>query len=456
MNRRRLIGRAAVGAVFLLIAGTAALMPWREDTVDPVVIPVTPPAEQTVLACSGPLLLLGADRNDAGLLVPAALQTLTTGIEKGAELQRRSLATPDVPRSAATGLTALPHDGRRAEAAAVGSARVDGTDLRGLAASACTRPTAETWLVGGSVDVGSADIVLLTNPGAVAARADITVYGGDGEVAPAAGAGIVVAPGTQRAIPLASFALGQSQPVLRVAASSAPLQVALQSSITRTLVPGGVDVGAAVSAPETTLIVPGVRIASAPAGEETTTSLRLLSPGGPAEATVTLVAADGTTVGPLEIALDGATPAVLALPRVPVGTYAVRIEATAPVVAAVWHATGLQAGADYAWFVPAQPLAGPTLAAVAAGPSPELVLVGGEEDRVVRVTDAAGEGTSRRVDVRAGRVVVLPATEGEIYLIDPAGAGVRASVTYSAAGALAAYPIAPSEEAAAVLDVTVR
>jgi hypothetical protein len=61
----------------------------------------------------------------------------------------------------------------------------------------------ESWLVGGSGG-RRLDLVVLENPGVVAARVTITVYGAGGGAVPVAGNAIVVAAGTQRIIPLAS------------------------------------------------------------------------------------------------------------------------------------------------------------------------------------------------------------------------------------------------------------
>lgn len=458
MNRSA--ARRGVGVVVAVafLAGATALVaaPWPVRTAEPVMITAAPPAVQTVLACTGPLLMLGADRSDAAALSPVAPQNVTARSDD-ADVQWSELAAPDVPESAPAALVASPNEGRRVEAAAAGSAQIESEDIRGLAAAACARPAIETWLVGGGVDVGSADLVLLSNPGAVAARADITVYGGDGAGAPATGAGIVVAPGTQRVIPLASLALGQTQPVLRVTASSAPLHVVLQSSITRTLVPGGVDVGAAVVAPETSLTIPSVSVFASPSADTSTVSVRLLAPAAAATATVTLVSVGGEALDPIEMALEADRPAVLALPGVSAGTYTVHVEATGPVVAAVWHTTGLGEGSDFAWSTPAQPLTGATLAAVAQGPDPTLALVADDDgDRVVTVTAAAGGGASTQVTVPAGRAVTLPVSPGDVYVIDPDGGGVRASISFTGGGALAGYPVAPSEQAAAEVDVTVR
>lgn len=456
---RRSVG-AVVAAAFA--AGAVALVaaPWPQHRAEPVVIAAVPHADRTVLSCTGPLLVLGADPSDAEALAVVADQRVVGRTADGAETPVVALAAPDAPGSAPLAVVVEPDEAGRVEAAAAGSARADRDDLRGLAASACTRPAAETWLMGGSTDVGAADLVLLANPGDVAARADITVYGADGPVSPATGAGIIVPPGTQRAVPLAALALGQTQPVLRVAASEALLQVALQSSITRTLVPGGVDVGAAVAAPAQSLVIPAVSIAAADSGEATA-SVRLLAPSEATTATVALVPLGVGDALSFEIALEAGRPAVLALPDVPAGAYTVRVEAGAPVVAAAWHATGVGGGGDFAWSVPALPLAGPTLVAIAEGPSPRLVLAAGPTGdgsqggpRTVTVTSSAG--ASQQVAVAPGGAALVPVTEGEVYAIEPDGAGVHAAVAFVAPDAIAGYPVAPSAQAAAEVDVTVR
>ena len=84
------------------------------------------------------------------------------------------------------------------------------------------------------------------------------------KVAATVGKGIVVAAGTQRVVPLSALALGEENPIVRVTAAQAPVQASLQSSLTRVLAPIGVDQSAAVGAPDTTLVIPGVAVSAAP------------------------------------------------------------------------------------------------------------------------------------------------------------------------------------------------
>ena len=108
---------------------------------------------------------------------------------------------------------------------------------------------------------------------------------------PPSGTGIVVPAGAQRVLPLAGLALGEQSPVIRVTSAEAPVQAALQASITRTLVPGGVDQVGATSAPSESQVIPAFSVTTRPGdagASDTTTLLRLLAPSAGAEASVTV------------------------------------------------------------------------------------------------------------------------------------------------------------------------
>ncbi|ALJ19407.1 hypothetical protein AOA12_05600 [Microbacterium sp. No. 7] len=453
--------RVAIGAVVtagVLAGGTlAVLLPSYAHTTAPVVVRAAPAADQTLLACTGPLLAAGRDPADAAALAVAAPQQVALGADDpSAALRQEVVAAPEVPGAEPLVLIADPRGETRTEVAAAGSSEVVADDLRGFAAAACARPSMQSWLVGGTTEVGAADLVLLSNPGAVAARADISVFGAEGETQPAAGAGIVVPPRTQRVVSLASLALGQSQPVLRVTATAAPLRVALQTSLTRTLVPGGVDVVGAAAAPAPIQIIPAVTVTEA-SGDAEPTTVRLLAPSDDTAATVSVSRVDAPGAPPVDttqLDLVAGVPSVVALPDLAPGAYTVRVEAGAPVLAAVWRSTGTAPGGDIAWYSAAEPLSGVTFVAVADGPSPVLTLVGDDaSDRSVVLTGTNGEQV---VAVPAGTAVPVAVSPGEIVRLEADGLGIRASITYSAPGGLAGYPVAPSEQAAAEIAVTVR
>lgn len=457
--------RAAVGiavtVVFVLGATAAALFPWPEVAREPVAVTAIPEPEASVLACAGPVLALGRDAGDAGALTLAAGQSVVAATGAGsAPAEAATLLVPDVVDGRGPdAFTAAPKDRTRTDVAAAGSASVADPDLAGFAASACTPPLMESWLVGGSAITGAADLVLLTNPGTVAARVDLTVYGAAGPAQPASGTGIVVPAGTQRILPLAGLARGEQSPVIRVTSSEAPVHAALQASITRTLVPGGVDQVGATAAPAGTQVIPAFSVTTDPGDEgasDTTTLLRLLAPSAGAEASVTVsrVGARGVVDEPRTVTLDAGIPLELELDGLGVGAYSVRVEASGPVVAAVWETTGFGQGADFAWYTAADALEVPSLFAVADGSAPVLTLTNdGDADVVAEVAAEAGAGEATDVTVPAGGGARLALRSGTVYRLVSGGPKVRANVTYSGAGALAGYAVLPADAAAAAIVV---
>lgn len=451
----------AVTVAFVLGAAAAAVFPWPEFARPPVSVTAIPEPEASVLACTGPLLAVGRDAGDAAAVSLAAGQRVIAATGAGSDpAEEATLLVPDViDGRGPDAFTAAPKDRTRTDLAAAGSATVSDPDLRGFATSACTPPLMESWLVGGSAITGAADLVLLTNPGTVPARVDLTVYGVGGATTPASGTGIVVPAGTQRVLPLASLALGEQSPVIRVTSAEAPVQAALQSSITRTLVPGGVDQVGATAAPAETQVIPAFSVTTRPGDEgasETTTLLRLLAPSAAAEASVTVsrVGARGVVDEPRTVTLDAGVPLELELEDLGVGAYSVHVEATGPVVAAVWETTGFGEGSDFAWYTAADALTVPSLFAVARGSSPMLTLTNdGDADVVAEVTTEAGAGTATDITVPAGGAARFALRSGAVYRLISGGADVRANVTYSGVGALAGYAVLPADAAASAIVV---
>ncbi|SBS74365.1 DUF5719 family protein [uncultured Microbacterium sp.] len=451
----------AVTVAFALGATAAAVFPWPEFTRQPLSVTAIPEPEASVLACTGPLLAVGRDAGDAAAVTEAARQRVVAATGAGSEpATEATLLVPDVidglgPQA----FTAAPKDRTRTDLAAAGSTSVSGDDLSGFAAAACTPPLMESWLVGGSAITGAADLVLLTNPGTVAARVDLTVYGAGGAVTPPSGTGIVVPAGAQRVLPLAGLALGEQSPVIRVTSAEAPVQAALQASITRTLVPGGVDQVGATSAPSESQVIPAFSVTTRPGdagASDTTTLLRLLAPSAGAEASVTVsrVGARGAVDEPRTVTLDAGVPLELELEDLGVGAYSVHVDATGPVVAAVWETTGFGEGADFAWYTAADPLKVPSLFAVAPGTSPMLTLTnGGEADVVAEVTADAGAGGATDITVPAGGAARFALRAGTVYRLVSGGADVRANITYSGVGALAGYAVLPADAAASAIVV---
>jgi hypothetical protein len=451
---------AGTAVATALVAGTvtAVAFPWPGHSREPVTVTATPAPAASVASCAGPLLALGREAESAQALTVASEQTVTSGAgSAGVEVSSDPLSVVDVPSANPLAITAPPSGGVRTDLAAAGSAPANSPDLRGFAASACTPPLLDSWLVGGSAGTGAADLVLVANPGEVPATVQLTVYGADGAVAAPAGE-FVVAPRSQRVVPLAALLIGEELPVVHVAATGAPVQASLQSSLTRTLEPAGVDQVGAIAAPEPLQIIPGVAVTvepGEPGATEATTVLRLLAPSAATTATVTVEPVDGGTAGePQTVPLQPGIPAGLELSGLEIGTYTVRVEAAADVLAAAWHATGLGEGSDFAWYPSAPLLAVDSLVAVAEGPDPVLVLTNDDDaDVTVTLTADAGNGIDAEVTVPARGSADVDVDGGEVYRLSGSDGAVRAQVGYVGAGQLAAYPVWGSDAAAEALVV---
>lgn len=460
LPRTRLIAGAVIAAAVAAAGVGIALVPAPEIARAPIAVTAAPPAAASLATCSGPLLAAGRESAAASLVDAAALRVVA-GASDATEPASAPLASADVDGgSGPISVTADAVAGVRTDVAAAGSAEIDAVDLRGFAASACTRAAMESWLVGGSGAVGAADLVILANPGTVPARVTLTVYGAEGATTPAAGADVRIPAGTQRVIPLAALALGESAPVVHVTATEAPVRASLQTSITRVLLPGGVDQVGATAVPAPLLEVPGVVIAEAPGASDASdvpAILRLLSPASGARATVTVWGANGQVGDAQTVDLAAGVPLELSLTGLAVGTYAVRAASDVAIAGAVWSTTGVAEGSDFAWFTAAEELTAPALTAIAAGPSPTLsVTSAADTDQIVQLIGNAGTGQVQEITIPAGRTATVPVEAGQVYRIVPTGAGIRAAVAYARAGQLAGYTVSAGDVAAASIEVFPR
>jgi len=446
----RMLAGTLVATGFVVAVVTGVAVPWPTLTHEPVQVTATPAPGATELACSGSLLALGRDAAAAGAVSVAAPQEVTSGVRDGDPPLVETPLEGAVPDSVVAALRAEPDGRTRTDAAATGSSSISADDLNGYAASACRPPLMESWVVGGATTTGSADILLIANPGDVPATVELTVFETTGPVVPPGGR-LVVAPGTQRALPIAGLALGEASPVIRVSATGAPVTAALQASITRTLLPGGVDLVGAIEAPEPFLAIPGISIVETDGPAiDAATFVRLLSPSADATASVTLIPIGASPEGvePVTVALTAGLPLDLDLGGLSTGEYTAFVEADGPLVGAVWQTTGFAEGTDFAWYTPAPALAVPSLFATPAGPSPALAVVNPTDGDVEVTVDAIDGSSSTSVTIAAGRSARFSLRAQTVYTLDAGDAPVRAGVSLTGRGALAGFPVWSADTAA--------
>lgn len=447
MTRRRAIRVVATGARLLTgavvaaacVAGVTAAVaaPWPVVATAPAQVEAVPSGGDTTLVCHGPFRALGRNAADAQQVSVAGDTELTvdgTGDATQARLQPLDIF------AAAEGAAVFVDDPERGEnPAAAESIAFSDDRLAGLAAAPCREPAIESWLVGGTVDVGTSDIIVLANPGDVTATVTLTVYGLEDTRSE-----VILPAGAQRSVPLASIAAGAQEPIVRVTAAGAPVRAVLQSSLVRTLDPAGVDLQDSAGTPSSDLVFAGVRVVADRTGQSTAV-LRVMATDADTEATVTVRSERGEEIQELSVPLQAETPAEVGLEGLKAGTYRVDVGADASLVGAVRQTTGVGAGTDFAWMAAAPEVDGEVRFAVPEGPGPGLHLVNTTAAEVTATVTAPGaDGTEIVLPAGAGRLVRVDA--GSVYTLTTDGA-VHAAVGLAGDGELAGWPLWPGPDA---------
>ncbi|MFB8386210.1 DUF5719 family protein [Microbacterium sp. NPDC055910] len=453
----RMLAGTVVAAGAVVAVATAVTLPWPTLEREPVAVSAKPAPADTVIACAGGLLALGRDLDSPSDLALVAPQTVTVGALPDAPQPEGRSLIGSAPGASPQAYTAPPSGAERTDVAASGSMTADSDDMAGFAASACRPPLMESWIVAGSAATGSADFVLLSNPGTVGATVQLTVYGATGPETPPGGSNLVVAAGAQRVVPLAGLVRGETSPVVRVSAVGAPVQASVQSSLTRVLEPLGVDQTGGVGATAPVQRILGVVVTESDVASPTGagTVLRVLSPGADTEATVMVraVGGDQQMLEPLSVPLAAGVPTEVGLGGLAEGEYDVEVIAGSPVVAGLWQASGFEEGADFAWLLPSPEITVPSLFAVPVGPDATLTVANpGEAPVTVAVTDRTGS-LAGELMLEPGESATLGVQSRTIYTLDSGGAPVLAAVTMSGPGALAGFPIWPADAAAPAIRV---
>lgn len=307
------------------------------------------------------------------------------------------------------------------------TARTTAGDLRGLTATGCAAPASQGWLVGGGTSVGRSGRLLLANPGATASTVDLTVLTPGGAIEPAAGLGLVLAPGERRELLLEGLVGGQDAVAVGFTARGAPVSALLVDTRLRGLTPAGAEVVAPTEPAATRHVVPGLDV-----DERTALSVRVAVPGN-AQAVVRwqLFGPDGPVADGVEDAVATVAPGTVLDVRLPAADpapYSLVVEADIPVLAAVALERGESQAptpetdgepTDVAWVPATAPLAGESVVVLPDGDVAGRLALwadGTGGPAVVELADVDADGTpgaSRRVDVAEATTVLVDLDEAD-------------------------------------------
>lgn len=435
----RVLTGTVVAAACVVGVVVAIASPWPTVAHEPAQAQVTPLPGDTVLVCNGDFRAIGRNPSASLEMVSAAAPKLTVDGSSGRP-ESEPLPAKDLADGGSAQRLVGVVEGREApRIAATESLTLAEDDLFGLAAAPCRPASIESWLVGGTVETGTEDLIVLTNPGVVPSTVTLGLYGSI-----RASSTVIVPAESQVALPLTSIAAGSDYPVVKVTATGSPVRAVLQSSLTRTLDPAGVDLQDAVAAPQRHPVLPGIRVFENDGDNSDMAVVRLMSPGTDAEAVVTLseVGSSGTAAE-LTVPLVADEPTELSLSTLPPGEYTARIESDAPVLSAVRQQDGEGPETDFAWVLPAPEVEDEVYVAVPAGPAPRLVLVNSEESDAAVTVQPVGGGDPIEVTVKAGSSTKVTVKARTVYSMTTSGP-IHASVTMTASGALAVWPVWPA------------
>lgn len=457
----RALALVGAGAVMVGVLAAAVLVPWPEHRAVAPSSLVQPAESRQLRVCPGPLLTLGEDPTAATTISSVGRADIVSAAEPpDAVLEETPLTAPGNPLAGEDGtpvaIAAEPGAVAAGMLAGAQSQDIATETLAGFASTACGEAVAESWLVAGATSLGRSGLVLLSNPTAVAATVDVRVTGETGVVDAPSALDLIVPPGSQRVLSLAGLAPNLASPVVQVTSTGGAIAASLEHSVVVGLAPAGIELTGPTAAPATSQVIPGLVVPQAGgvassedhADGDDHPAVRLFAPGeDTVDVSIGVVPESGSGGSTIDATLEPGRVVDVPLGLLDAGTYTIRVEADAPVVAAARATVGGAAGqtdasapSDLAWTVATAPLLDSAVVAVPPGPSPTLHLVnpGGAAADVTMTID----GTERTVAVppagatsvrlAAGASVVLEGTEG-----------LHASVSFAGADELASFGVQP-------------
>lgn len=320
---------------------------------------------------------------EAARTLPSGLTAASVPITAGESQELSTAASGAVIRSLAatalgpallqvtSGATEKPQPETAPTLAAVQSTLARSGDLRALTATTCSAPASDSWLVGGSTEVGARLRLLLANPATAAAVVDVDVRGPKGRVRAASGEGVVVPAGGEVPIFIDALAPGLKQVALHITTRSGRVRATLHDSRLHGLEPGGADDVPVTAAPARRQVIPGISLVDGygtTAGDPSaagSSAVRIAVPGAEeAVVRVRLLDSTGSVELPRSAVVSVPAGGVVDVPIAGIGpgNYTAVLESDVPVVAGALIGRGsvpdTAAASEIAWAGAVRPLAG--------------------------------------------------------------------------------------------------
>jgi hypothetical protein len=457
------VGGVLGASIAAVVVGVLVLVPLPQFIGSAPSLELTPVPSAQRRVCQGPLVQVSSDKSaTVSYLSNGPVDVLTDS--SSTNVQSTALKMTDNKAPATIGsptVISIPADkGSVAQPLLAGSQSQYGAgeSLGGLAVAACADSSNDMWLVAGATNVGRTSLVMLSNPTDVSSTVKLEIFGENGLVEAAKNDGILVPAGTQRIVSLAGYARDVVAPVVHVTSTGGQILASLQQSVTRTLVPSGVELVNPGAAPNTVQIMTGVYLQGLAAhndGEngavisDLESAVRVLLPGKEdAEVGITFISAAGERT---EIKSTVSAQKVIQFPFAGItdGTYTVIVRSAKPLLAgvrAVYGAPGVaSAGGDFAWFSAGAFLTSSLLLPVPNVPNPTASFFN-PTDHEVKVTLSArneqdvtltiGVEKMATTNMKPGVRYTVKGTLGLLGGLTAVGQGVGSAMSLNPANAL--------------------
>lgn len=456
--------RATTGILITAVTATAVVLlggvqlPEVEST--PLAVPVdTAQSTTRTLVCSGSFVELGVDPEQ-----PEA--TTKTGDVDVVDVGESESAEPLSSGNEGDGSEPSEFVGDAGtHFGAAQRQQVETEEVRGTAASACTEPVNEQWIVGGETTTGTSMTLSVSNPGDVPATVQVQLYDENGPVASGQTTGVLVPPKSQRTVSLNGYAPDRERLAARVISTGATVSASAGIGQTNDITPFSAGSITRQLEPQTRLVIPGVtnrddlvdnHASDAGSLDEYSVIVRTLATGDAGgTATARAVDPDGESYDLGSVELEPGVVSDIEVDTWPEDAQAVIIDSDVPVVGGALGSVEEDGVHDNAWFTPAPELPADEAVAAPVVSGGELVLVNpSDADATVRLEKPGDpDARAQEVEVPAGGAV-LTEVSSQVMLRsdDPVHAGVQVRSSTRLAG----YPILPLSERAGEITVYPR